>query len=358
VIWPSRIARLSGTTGWLTLAAGISLLGAPLAGQSASGADTVQSPKAWTHPRTPWGDPDLQAIWSSEDVRDVPYERPPEFAGRRFLTDEEFARRTSAFTQSSARTPTGFTNASKTRTFRQTSLIVDPPDGRYPRLTPTALTRFRTTDIGTYGDGPFLGPEDLNLYDRCITRGVVGSILPVAYGNGMEIRQIPGFVVMQYEMVHETRVIPLDGRPHVAKNIHLYMGDPRGHWEGTTLVVETTNFTNRTSVGRNGYGPRNSEALRLIERFTRVGSDQIDYEVSVDDPLTWTRPFKMAFPITTQTGYQIFPYECHEGSSTIPEVLSAARAEEREAEEAARRGTPLPRRPPVWDAPEGVQVPR
>lgn len=291
-------------------------------------------------------------------MRDVPYERPAEFAGRRYLTDEEFSRRKAAFARAAAGVPTGFTNASKTRTFRQTSLIVDPPDGQYPRLTPAALARFRKTDIGTYGEGPFLGPEDLNLYDRCITRGVVGSILPVAYGNGLEIRQTPGFVVIQYEMVHEARVIPLDGRPHVGKNIRLYMGDPRGHWEGTTLVVETTNFTDRTSVGRNGYGPHNSEALRLVERFTRVTPDQIDYEVRVEDPQTWTRPFTMAFPITTQAGYQIFPYECHEGSSTIPEVLSAARAEERAAEEAAKRGIPVPPRLPVWDAPEGVQVPR
>jgi hypothetical protein len=277
--------------------------------------------------------------------------------GRAFLTDEEFAARQAAAARGQGRAQIGFANASKTRTFRQTSLIVDG-DGKYPPLTPQALKRFRVTDIGTYGDGPFEGPEDLNLYDRCITRGVVGSLLPVAYGNGLRIFQTPGAVVINYEMVHETRVIPLDGRPHIGARIRMYMGDARGHWEGDTLVVETTNLTNKTSVGRNGYGPHNSEALRLVERFTRVSDEQIDYRVTVADPDTWTRPFTMAFPLTTQPGYRLLPYECHEGSLTITQVLGGARADEREAADAAKKGIAIPPRAPIWDAPEGVQVPR
>src|SRR4029077_5145487 len=193
--------------------------------------------KPWAAARTAWGDPDLQAIWSTEDLRDIPYERPGEFAGRLLLADEEFAAREARAARDGVRAQAGFANASKTRTFRQTSLIVDG-DGKYPRLTPSALQRFRITDIGTYGEGPFLGPEDYNLYDRCITRGVVGSLLPVAYGNGLQIFQTPGAVIINYEMVHETRVIPLDGRPHVGPRINMYMGDPRGHWEAQTLVVE------------------------------------------------------------------------------------------------------------------------
>jgi len=313
--------------------------------------------KSWVAPRTPWGDPDLQAVWSTEDLRDIPYERPDEFAGRLLLTDEEFAARERRARRDEGRNPAGFANASKTRTFRQTSLIVDG-DGKYPRLTPEALRRFRITDIGTYGEGPFLGPEDFNLYDRCITRGVVGSLLPVAYGNGLQIFQTPSAVIINYEMVHETRVIPLDGRPHVGPRIRMYMGDSRAHWDGGTLVVESTNFTSRTSVGRNGYGPHNSEALRLVERFTRVSKEQIDYEVVVNDPETWTRPFTMAFPLTTQSGYQIFPYECHEGNLMLVQALSGARAEDRADAEAAARGLPVPPRLPVWTAPEGVQVPR
>jgi hypothetical protein len=332
---------------------------------SASGAIAQSGPTATARigdktrvvPRTPWGDPDLQAVWSTEDLRDIPYERPDEHAGRLQLTDEEFAARVARAKRDEARSRTGFANASKTRTFRQTSLIVDA-DGKYPRLTPEALRRFRITDIGSYGEGPFLGPEDLNLYDRCITRGVVGSLLPVAYGNGFQILQTPSAVVINYEMVHETRVIPLDGRAHVGARIRMYMGDSRGRWDGDALVVDSSNFTNKTSVGRNGYGPHNSQGLRLVEKFTRVSKEQIDYEVVVYDPETWTRPFKMAFPLTTQPGYQIFPYECHEGNLMIVQALSGARAEERAEAEASARGIPVPPRLPLWEAPEGVQVPR
>ncbi|PWT80433.1 MAG: hypothetical protein C5B57_12275 [Blastocatellia bacterium] len=313
--------------------------------------------RPWAAPRTPWGDPDLQAVWSTEDLRDIPYERPDEQAGRLQLTDAEFAARVARAKRDEGRTQTGFANASKTRTFRQTSLIIDG-DGKYPRLTAEALRRFRITDIGSYGEGPFLGPEDLNLYDRCITRGIVGSLLPVAYGNGLQIFQTRDAVVINYEMVHETRVIPLDGRAHVGPRIRMYMGDSRGHWDGDTLVVESTNFTNRTSVGRNGYGPHNSQALRLVEKFTRVSKEQIDYEVSVNDPETWIRPFTMAFPLTTQPGYQIFQYECHEGNLMIVQALSGARAEDRAAAEALAKGIPVPPRLPIWEAPEGVQVPR
>jgi hypothetical protein len=318
---------------------------------------TLLAQGSWVAPKTPWGDPDLQEIWSTEDLRDIPYERPDAYSGRALLTAEEFAERQAATNRARARGQIGFANGSKTRTFRQTSLIVDG-DGKYPRLTPEAFRRFKITDIGTYGQGPFLSAEDFNLYDRCITRGVVGSLLPVAYGNGLRIFQTPSQVVITYEMVHETRVIPLDGRAHVSPRIRLYMGDPRGHWEGQTLVVETTNFTNKTSVGRNGYGPHNSEALRLIERFTRTSPEQIDYEVTVTDPETWTRPFKMAFPLTTQPGYRLFSYECHEGNMMLMQALSSARAEDRAEDELRALGKTVSPRPELWDAPEGVQVPR
>src|SRR6516165_6791198 len=194
----------------------------------------AQSKTGYVVPKTPWGDPDLQEIWSTEDLRDIPYERPDSAAGRAVVTDGEFATRQTATAQARARGQVGFANGSKTRTFRQTSLIVDG-DGKYPRLTPEALRRFRITDIGTYGGGPFLSAGDFNLYDRCITRGVVGSLLPVAYGNGLRIFQTPSQVVITHEMVHETRVIPLDARPHVGSKIRLYMGDARGRWVGQTL---------------------------------------------------------------------------------------------------------------------------
>ena len=312
----------------------------------------VGAAPATTVGRTPWGDPDLQGVWTSEMLRDagVPYERPRQYGERLYLTDEEFAARQARAARS------GFVNSSKT--FRQTSLIVDPPDGRYPPLTAAALARPRPTSIGTYGNGPFNGPEDLTLYDRCLTRGVVASILPVAYGNALQIIQIPGQVVIRYEMIHETRVIPLDGRPHVGQAIRQYMGDARGRWEGDTLVVETTNFTDRTSVGRNGYGPKHTEALRLVERFTRVADGQIDYEATANDPRTWTRPFTFRFPLTAQATYtQLLPYECHEGGNyyNVVNVLAGARARDRAEAEAAKNGSSLPPEPAPDPLLDGVQ---
>lgn len=322
--------------------------------QTATATRVATSAAAWLVPRTPWGDPDLQEVWTSEMLRDarVPYERPREFGSRAYLTDEEFAERQKRAAQF------GFHNESQT--FRQTSLIVDPPDGRYPALTPQGLTRVRPQDVGTYGNGPFDSAADLTLYDRCITRGVVASILPVAYGNALQIIQLPGAVVIRYEMVHETRVIPLDGRPRIGAGIRQYMGDARGRWEGDTLVVETTNFTDKTSVSRNGYGPRHTAALRLVERFTRVAQNQIDYEATAADPQTWTRPFTFRFPLNTQANYrQLLPYECHEGgnSYSVGNILGGARARDAALAEAARKGIALPAEPPNEPLLEGVQRP-
>jgi hypothetical protein len=187
--------------------------------------------------------------------------------------------------------------------------------------------------------------EDRSLYDRCITRGVVGSILPVIYGNGLEIHQTPSEVVIRYEMIHETRIVPLDGRPHVDPSIRSYMGDARGRWEGDTLVVETTNLIGKTGVGLNGNGPPSTPSMRLVERFTRVADDRIDYQVTVEDPETYTAPFTIAFPITPQPDYRILPYECHEGNAALANILSAARAEERAIEEARAKGLPEPASP-------------
>ena len=228
--------------------------------------------------------------------------------------------------------------------------LVDPPDGRVPPRTPAAQRRIGRYDasfeasldtglggimnsragaLGSFGDGPFDGPDNFTNYDRCITRSVVGSIFPRPYGNGLDIVQGPGYVAIRHEMIHETRVIPLDGRPHAGPRMRLYMGDSRGRWEGDTLVVETTNFTDRTSIGFNGNGLRHSEAMRLVERFTRVDADTIQYEVTIDDPKTYIRPFKMAVPMTTQPGYQIFEYACHEGNYGLPNILRGARVEEK-----------------------------
>jgi hypothetical protein len=300
-------------------------------------------------PKTPWGDPDLQGIWTSDDMRGVPRERPAEFGTRRFLTDEEYLRRIERdelALRQQLRGPYGARNDLRSRTFRQTSLVVDPPDGQIPALTPQATARTTSRDRGSFGQGPFDGPEDFSLFDRCITRGVVGSILPVIYGNGNRIVQTPGSVAISYEMVHDTRVVPLDGRRHVGERTRLYLGDARGHWEDGTLVIETTNFTDRTSINENGTGLRHSGALRLVERLTRRDRDVLEYQVTVDDPQTYSRPWTMSLSLTSPRGYELLPYECHEGNHGLPNILSAERAEDRAVDEAAKRGTPRARRSP------------
>jgi hypothetical protein len=212
-------------------------------------------------------------------------------------------------------------------------------------VTSPALTRKAPRDEGTFGGGHFESPEDFTLYDRCITRGIVGSVLPVIYGNGNRILQAPGQVVITYEMVHDTRVIPLDGRPHVGQKIRQYLGDSRGHWDGSTLVVETTNLTDQTSIGANGNGLRHSADMKLVERFTRTERDVLRYEVTIEDAKTYTRPWKISLPLTSPAGFYLLPYECHEGNHAIFNALSAERAEDKALRDDARKGIVRDRRP-------------
>jgi hypothetical protein len=179
-----------------------------------------------------------------------------------------------------------------------------------------------------------------SLYDRRITRGAIGSFMPAVYGNGARIIQTPDSVVISYEMVHDTRVIPLDGRPAIGSGFQLWMGDSRGHWEGDTLVVESRNFTDRTAVG----GATHSAELRMVERFTRVDPEMIDYEIRIDDPATFTKPWTFRMTITSQPGYQMFEYGCHEGNIAMRNALTAERAYEKAAEEAKAKGLPPPER--------------
>jgi hypothetical protein len=298
-------------------------------------------------PRTPWGDPDLQGMWPGN--AGVPMQRPVEFGERATLTDEEFARREAQaraqaaadaelYARSGERAGTGPPSHWGERGIptRQTSLIVDPPNGRLPPLTAAAEQFRREARAGRGLPGEWRGEadsyEDLNTYYRCITRGLLGSIIPVVYGNGNEIIQAPGYVFLRHEMIHEGRVIPLDSRPH--GRVRTYMGDSRGHWEGNTLVVETINFTNKIAIGSNGAGypgdpGHHSEALRVIERFTRTGPDTLDYRATIDDPGTWTRPWTILIQLMRTTEHQIFEYACHEGNYAMTNILSGARAAER-----------------------------
>jgi hypothetical protein len=219
-------------------------------------------------------------------------------------------------------------------------LVVDPPDGKIPALTPDGRARqaARAEARKRSGRGPADSYTDRSLYDRCISRGVPGSMMPAIYGNSYDIVQSPGFVVIRYEMVHEARVIPLDGSPHLPTGMRSYMGDARGHWEGDTLVVETTNIRDEIA-----YRGSNAATLKLVERFTRVAPDKVRWAVTIDDPSTWTRPWTFAMPLTQDNNEQLVPYECHEGNYAMTNILSAARAEERAAAEDAKRGIVRPR---------------
>jgi hypothetical protein len=175
--------------------------------------------------------------------------------------------------------------------------------------------------------------DDLNIYYRCISRGLLGSVIPVVYNNGNQIVQGPGYVVFRNEMIHESRVIPLDGRPHVSPAIKMVMGDSRGHWEGNDLVVETTNFTDKDAIGSNGAGypgdpGYHSDQLKVIERFTRTGDKSMDYRITVIDEKTWVKPWTILMQLGRNDDYQMIEYACHEGNYAMSDILSGARADE------------------------------
>jgi hypothetical protein len=312
---------------------------------AASQAKAAPAAKVWIQPKTPWGDPDLQGTWTSDDCIGTPLNRPANLGDRLYYTEQELAQREANLERQlqndlvetvapNARVstgPPGHWGERARRPCRQTSLVVDPPNGQTPELLPEAKTRPRKEDA--LNNNPKADSwEDFTEYIRCITRGVAGSIFPVIYGNGQEIVQGIGFVSIMQEMVHEARVIPLDGRPHASPNIRTYMGDARGHWEGNTLVVETTNFLGgKTAIAVNGWGTPASDALKVVERFTRLGPGEMRYEMTVDDPKTYVRPFKVGFPLTQEPGYRNFEYACHEGNYAMFDSLSGARAQEKKA---------------------------
>ena len=300
--------------------------------------------KGYVQPKTAWGDPDISGVWTSDAALGIARERDAKYTGRPFLTDAEYNEAHKADEQrrvAGENAVGAFRNdgAWKTKSYRQTSLVIEPEDGRTPAFTDRAQTRAATRDRGSFGEGPFDSPLDFTLYDRCITRGIVGSVMPVVYGNGNRIIQAPGEVIISYEMVHDTRVIYTDGRPHVSPKIRQYLGDSRGHWEGNTLVIETTNFTDQTSIGGgNGNGLRHSVDMKITERITRTDKDELRYEVHVDDPRTYVKPFTISLPLTSPPGYVLLPYECHEGNYMMTDSLSADRTEDKAIAEDARRG--------------------
>ncbi len=309
--------------------------------------EAVQAGAAsWTPPRTPWGDPDLQGNYTNLWEVGTPFERPDEFAGRRRedVTGEELARIRREI-QERTRTQQLAGEIGGTRWIWLDShdhakgsvawFVVDPPDGRIPPLTAEGQARqaARAAARKASGRGPADSYTDRSLFDRCITRSVPGSMMPAIYGNSYDIVQGPGYVAIRYEMIHETRIIPLDGSPHLAPALRSYMGDPRGRWEGDTLVVETQNFRGETA-----YRGANPSTFRLVERFTRVSPDKVEWAVTIDDPSTWTRPWTFSMPLTLDNTEPLAQYECHEGNYAMANILSAARAEEKAIAEAAAKG--------------------
>jgi hypothetical protein len=302
--------------------------------------------------RTPWGDPDLQGSYTNKYEQGTPFERPDEFEGRRIedipaaeLADILKERQDLVLlrTALAGGDPAGnlggplhWQDQFDIQKGSRPWFVVDPADGKIPPTTPEARARATARQAARRGRGSADSWIDRSLYDRCITRGLPGSMMPAIYGNSYEIVQAPGVVAIRYEMVNEVRVIPLDGRPHASLPIRGHMGDGRARFEGDTLVIETTNFREESI-----YRGANPDRLKLIERFTPRPDGRLEWSVTVDDPTTWTRPWTFAMPLTANPDERIMEYACHEGNRAMANILSAARAEERAVAEAAKKGIKL-----------------
>jgi hypothetical protein len=303
--------------------------GVPAAAKAATPAS-----KNWTPPRTADGQPDLEGVWSNSTL--TPLERPAEFAGKEFLTAQEAADYVRRLLQVNTDRRDGGAQLDLGRSYnefwrdrgndlvadRRTSLITDPLDGRVPPLTPEAQKRVEATRAWMVEHATD-GPEGRSLAERCIVWTTAGPpMLPGPYNNDVQIFQTPGYVVILNEMIHDARLIPLDGRPHASQDIRQWMGDSRGHWDGNTLVVDTTNFNSE-------YSFRGSDAnLHLTERFTRLSPDMIQYEFTVDDPTAFTKPWSARIPLN-RTADRVYEYACHEGNYALTDILAGARAAEK-----------------------------
>ena len=298
---------------------------------------------AYHAPRTGWGAPDLHGDYTNKDEANTPLERPRQLAGKEATTFSEadlakLAReRSDAARQIAGGIGGAETGAGPTHWYDHLAargsrpwFITDPPDGQLPAMTPQAQRREAAIALlndARNGEGRADSTDDRSMYDRCITRGLPGSMMPAIYGNAYQIVQTPDAIAIRYEMIHETRIIPLDGRPHAAARLHLLMGDARGRFDGDTLVVETTNFTNRTHFGYNNR--YNSEKLKLVERFTPIAPGKLNWAVTVNDAEVWTQPWTFAMTLTRDESQQVFEYACHEGNYGLLHILSGARSEDR-----------------------------
>jgi hypothetical protein len=326
----------------------------------------IATPPGWVQPKTPWGDPDLQGIWPISYVGTVSLQRcappfgppragspprPPCDPHKAFLTEAEFKALQESVAKRGDRYAEDVKEGEAGRAFlagvmdnftpqRQTSLIMDPPDGKLPEMTPEGkrLSSLMKSSWALPGEKlTFDSYRDFDSWDRCITRGLPASMFPFRYNNGLQIVQTPGYVVLRMEMIHEARIVQLNGPP-VSPKIKEWLGVSNGHWEGNTLVVETTNFkpgASATNTGVMGSPPGNrfpiSDQMKMTERFTRLNKDFLIYTITVDDPVVLTHSWTARFPLKLDNSFQILEYACTEDNNMIPHWISVSRAERAKA---------------------------
>ena len=297
---------------------------------------SAQAKKTWAPPHTIDGQPDLQGVWTNATI--TPFERPAQLAGKAYLTEQEAAELEKQSAKSKVDRPPAagdvgnynqvwFDAGTKVVGTRQTSLVMEPANGLVP-VKPAAEAK-RDYDLAHISDSY----EHMSVWDRCITRGVPGRMFPAGYNNAYQIVQSPGNIVIMSEMIHDARVIPLDGRAHAPKEVRAWDGDSRGHWEGSTLVVDTTNYNGKGWIATSAATGRikgipQSEALHVVERFTRIAEGTIQYEVTIDDPNVYTQPWKVVIPLTRDPEYVLYEYACQEGNQAVENILRGGRAKD------------------------------
>jgi len=297
---------------------------------------SAQAKKTWITPHTIDGQPDLQGVWTNATI--TPFERPAQLAGKAYLTEQEAAELEKQSALSKVDRPPGagdvgnynqvwFDSGTKVVGTRQTSLVMEPANGLVP-VRPAAEAK-RDYDLAHISDSY----EHMSIWDRCITRGVPGRMFPAGYNNAYQIVQSAGNIVIMSEMIHDARVIPLGDRAHAPAAVRSWDGDSRGHWEGNTLVVDTTNFNGKGWIATSAATGRikgipQSEALHVVERFTRVAEGAIQYEVTIDDPNVYTQPWKVVIPLTRDPEYVLYEYACQEGNQAVENILRGGRAKD------------------------------
>ena len=306
-------------------------------------------------PLTSWGDPLIAGHWSTDDMRGVSGQRPEAYGEQEYLSDEDFLARAQSQQRgrsSAVETETFLRNEWGTRTFGFSSLVVDPPNGQQPGVTEAGAALRAANQSGSTNRGPFHEFNDFSMYDRCISLGIGSGMRALIYGNGIKIAQSPDAVTITYEMVHDTRVIPLDDRPHLPPIIKQYTGNGRGFWDGDTLVIETMGFHPKVGVG----AATPSDQMKTVERIRRVDGEMLEYRITIDDPVSLEHPYTLRAMWTTQPDYYVWEYSCHEGNGAVGHSLSGERTWERQVAEAVAAGQEPPGRSGSVYGPPGADA--